>query len=239
MKFILVIRDDIIKTIVDPDMNKIIHDSGYKLDWYGGGNKDLVVLLNKRFMLTPGLNIDELKSLELWQQFFPEIINTKDSLSYFLEHTMYRPRDIVQFLNQFIKAYPEENKVRIIDFKNELRIFSKDYFFEEMKNELLGFLDDEVIDSLFQVLQKIGSNNFNFKTFDDLCKTMFPDYDIEKIKSILNTLFDLGYVGMVRKVSKGKNIKTYINFKHRDPRLVIDYTNNFVIHKGLYSALNI
>lgn len=42
-------------------MNKIIHDSGHKLDWYGGGNKDLVTLLNKRLMLTPELNIDELK----------------------------------------------------------------------------------------------------------------------------------------------------------------------------------
>lgn len=42
-------------------MNKIIHDSGHKLDWYGGRNKDLVVLLNKLLMLTPELNIDELK----------------------------------------------------------------------------------------------------------------------------------------------------------------------------------
>lgn len=49
------------KTIVDLDMNKIIHDSGHKLDWYGGGNKDLVALLNKQLILTPELNIDELK----------------------------------------------------------------------------------------------------------------------------------------------------------------------------------
>lgn len=239
VKFILVIREDIIKSISDPDMNKIIQDTGHKLDWYG--NNDLLSLLNKRFLLTPSLNQCYTDELSLWRNFFPSTINDGDSWNYFLEHTMYRPRDIVQFLNQFIKAHPQKTSVKIIDFKNELRKFSQDYFFEEMKNELLGFLNDDVIESLFQVFQKIGSERFNFKKFSELYLELYPKYNSEEVKSILNNLFNAGYIGMVRSVydRRLKKQKNYINFKHKDPRLVIDYSKDFIIHKGLYSALNI
>jgi len=239
VKFILVIREDIIKTISDPDMNKIIHDSGCQLDWYG--NNDLLLLLNKRLLLTAELKPLYKSDLALWHQFFPDTINKRDSWNYFLEYTMYRPRDIVQFLNQFIKAHPQKTSVNIIDFKNELRKFSQDYFFEEMRNELLGFLDDKIIDSLFQVFQKIGSDRFNFRKFAKIYEELYPKYTSEEIKSILNTLFNSGYVGMVRNVydrNKRKHV-IYVNFKHKDPRLVIDYANDFIIHKGLFSALNI
>ncbi|MER2174758.1 MAG: hypothetical protein ABS911_08765 [Carnobacterium sp.] len=243
VKYILVIREDIVKTITDPDMNKIIQDSGYKLDWYGkDSNTDLLELANKRFLLTPELNNYFSGELSIWNTFFPEIINNRESSwNHFLEHTMYRPRDIVQFLNQFIKAHPQKTSVNIIDFKNELRKFSQDYFFEEMKNELLGFLGDEVIESLFLVLQKLGSSKFNLKRILELYQTLFPEYSVEEVKSIVATLFNSGYIGMVRSVYDRRTRKNqnYVNFKHKDPRLVIDYSNEFIIHKGLYSALNI
>ncbi|MCC4044821.1 P-loop ATPase, Sll1717 family [Enterococcus gallinarum] len=239
VKFILVIREDIVKDISDPDMNKIIQDTGHKLDWYG--SNDLLLLINKRFLLTPLLHQIYTDEFSLWRNFFPSTINNTDSWNYFLEHTMYRPRDIVQFLNQFIKAHPQKTSVKIIDFKNELRKFSQDYFFEEMKNELLGFLNDDVIESLFQVFQKIGSERFNFKKFSDIYRELYPKYTPEDIRSILNNLFNAGYIGMVRNVydRRLKKNKNYINFKHKDPRLVIDYGKDFIIHKGLYSALNI
>lgn len=242
VKFILVIREDIVKTIRDIDMNKIIQDSGYKLDWYGkDSSSDLLKLANKRFMLTPALKNNSIEELKIWNTFFPYINSRDNSWNFFLEHTMYRPRDIVQFLNQFIKVHPQKSSVNIIEFKNELKRFSQDYFFEEMKNELLGFLDDEVIDSLFQVLQKIGSSTFKLKDILDLYQELFPEYSAEKVKSIISTVFNSGYIGMMRNVydRRTKKTKKYVNFKHKDPRLVIDFSNELIIHKGLFSALNV
>lgn len=66
-----------------------------------------------------------------------------------------------------------------------------------------------------------------------------PEYTTEEVKNILNTLFNAGYVGMLRQVNQGGQSKTYVNFKHKDPRLRIDYSSRFLIHKGLFSALNI
>lgn len=163
-----------------------------------------------------------------------------------LEYTMYRPRDVIQFLNQFIEKYPDHSKINIPTFNDELKNFSKDHFFEEMKNELIGFLDDEIIDSLYKILQRLGSQNRRNFTLEDMLNTykdLGYDYDKSQIEGILLTLFNLGYIGIIRKVNQKINgkptPKTYLDFKHKDPRYSFDSKAKFVIHKGLFSALNI
>lgn len=245
VKFILVIREDIIKSINDPDMNKIVHDSGYTLNWYTTKNSELdnlLLLFNKR------ISANQLSEFSYnnnsWNHFFPFTVDKHSSWNYFLEYTMYRPRDIVQFINQFIYNYPNEVSATREMFRDELRNFSREYFYEEMKNELLGFLDDSTINDLFDILQKLGSktrSSFKFADFIEVYNENYPDYDIRNIKHIITTLFNAGYIGMLRKIKNRQNgtEKTYVNFKHKDPRLSIDFANLFIIHKGLFSALNI
>ncbi|HFI0144577.1 TPA: hypothetical protein ACGPBJ_001318 [Streptococcus suis] len=247
VKFILVIRDDIVKTINDPDMNKIIQDTGELLNWYSTKNSqvdNLIQLFNNRILATNkeySLSVKE-NQYYLWNYFFPFKIRGLSSWDYFLEYTMYRPRDVVQFVNQFIKKYKNSTSVTREMFNDELRIFSQDYFYEEMRNELLGFLSEEIIDGLFDILQKLGSQNRDNFVLGDLMRLYsenYPNYSTEEIKNILNTLFNAGYVGMLRTVNQRGNTKNYVNFKHKDPRLKIDYSSKFIIHKGLFSALNI
>lgn len=247
VKFILVIRDDIVKTINDPDMNKIVQDSGAQLNWYSPKNSqidNLIQLFNNRILAVYPEYSKFLDSDQyyIWNQLFPFKIKNSSSWDYFLEYTMYRPRDVVQFINQFRKKYSTSSSVTREIFNDELRIFSQDYFYEEMKNELLGFLPDEVIESLFDILQKLGSknrDNFQWKDFQKLYSENYPNYTTEEVKNIINVLFNAGYIGMLRNVYQGKQNKTYVNFKHKDPRLKIDYSSKFIIHKGLFSALNI
>lgn len=244
VKFILVIREDIVKTINDSDMNKIIQDSGYKLDWYSNRNSgvdNLLLMINKRIE-SKNKDIILTEALEAWNQLFPKLIKNQSSWNYFLEYTMYRPRDIIQFLNQFIDNYPTASNISRRVFTDELRKFSQDYFYEEMKNELLGFLEDSTINILFDVLQKLGSQkrgDFDFEDLLNVYKNNYPSYEEQQVKHILTTLFNAGYVGMLRNIKKGKYSTTYLNFKHKDPRVTIDFSSRFVIHKGLFSALNI
>ena len=244
VKFILVIREDIVKMINDPDMNKIVRDTGYKLDWYtnsNSGTDNLLMLLNKRILFKEQ-EYDNSNPLKIWNTLFPNVLKNQSSWNYFLEYTMYRPRDIIQFLNQFIENYPNHNNITREVFNDELRKFSQDYFYEEMRNELLGFLNDDTIDALFDVLQKLGTSrrdNFDFQDILDVYSENYPNYDIKEVKHILTTLFNTGYVGMLRKIEQGNHVKTYVNFKHKDPRLAVDFSSKFIIHKGLFSALNI
>lgn len=247
VKFILVIREDIIKSINDSDMNKIVHDTGYSLNWYTTRNSEvdnLLLLFNKRAVAKKHLShMKELSEEVVWNQMFPFKIKNKASWNYFLEYTMYRPRDIVQFINQFINNYPNETEATRLMFNDELKKFSRDYFYEEMKNELLGFLEDSTISDLFDVLQKLGSENranFQFKDIVRVYENNYPDYDVVKIKNICTVLFNAGYIGMLRDIGQNNGrAKTYVNFKHKDPRLSIDFANKLVIHQGLFSALNI
>lgn len=248
VKFILVIREDIIKTINDSDMNKIVHDSGYTLNWYTNSNSEvdnLLLLLNKRISAKNELiNGNHSNPSFIWNKLFPFKIRGRSSWNYFLEYTMYRPRDIVQFLNQFINNYPHDTVATREMFNDELRNFSRDYFYEEMKNELLGFLEDNTINELFDVLQKLGSEKRESFKFSDIVKVYnqnYPEYDLAKIKHIVTTLFNAGYIGMLRKIENQKTgrVKNYVNFKHKDPRLSIDFSNLLIIHQGLFSALNI
>ena len=248
-KFILVIRDDIAKIVNDPDMNKIIQDRGEKLDWYTnrarGTTDNLILLFNKRYLVNKDLDLTN-NRYRIWNSLFPRRINGYSSWDHFLEYTMYRPRDVIKFLNQFIEKYPDHSRINIPTFNDELKNFSKDHFFEEMKNELIGFLDDEIIDSLYKILQRLGSQNRRNFTLEDMLKTykdLGYDYDKSQIEEILLTLFNLGYIGIIRKVNKkihGQNkLETYLDFKHKDPRYSFDSNAKFVIHKGLFSALNI
>lgn len=248
-KFILVIRDDIAKIVNDPDMNKIIQDRGEKLDWYTnkarGTTDNLILLFNKRYLVNKQLDLTN-NRYKIWNSLFPRRIKGYSSWDHFLEYTMYRPRDVIQFLNKFIEKYPNHSKINIPTFNDELKNFSKDHFFEEMKNELIGFLDDEIIDSLYKILQRLGSQNRRNFTLEEMLTTykdLGYNYDRPQIEGILLTLFNLGYIGIIRQVNQKINgeykQRTYLDFKHKDPRYSFDSKAKFVIHKGLFSALNI
>ncbi len=54
-----------------------------------------------------------------------------------------------------------------------------------MRNELLGFLQDHVIDGLFHILQKLGSKNrdsFQWGDFQNLYSENYPEYTTEEVK---------------------------------------------------------
>lgn len=240
-KFILVIRDDIVKLLNDPDLNKIIQDCGYNLDWYNNasaGVDDLSQLFNKRLLNKDKKEFSGEKSL--WENLFPFKQNGKNSWSDFLEYTLYRPRDIIKFLNQFIDDYPEMDSVTSDIYRNELRKFSQDYFYDEMTNELIGFLPREIIDTLQDVLKKLGRRDFRFDDINTVYAELYPNkFNPDEIKDILRTLFNLGYIGMLRDVKHKNGSRTHVNFKHKDPRLTIDFKSRFIVHKGLFYALNI
>lgn len=160
----------------------------------------------------------------LWESLFPFEPNEKSSWNDFLEYTLYRPRDIIKFLNQFIDDYPEMDSVTL----------------DIYRNELIGFLPREIIDTLQDVLKKLGRRDFRFEDINTVYADLYSNkFNTEDIKDILRTLFNLGYIGMVRDVKHKNGSRTHINFKHKDPRLTIDFKSRFIVHKGLFYALNI
>ena len=234
IKIILLIREDIIKMISDPDINKIIQDGSVFLNW----NKrldDLKELITMRFMLSGiGYSI----ASKCWDAIFPKKIRKKKSWDYILEYTLYKPRDILQFLKYCQIEYPTAEKLTLSETQNVLKIYSNKYFIEEMKNELSGFIDDELIMSIPSVFRRLGGRSFDISELNRLTNEQISrDISIDETKEELLYLFEAGYVGQL--YSNGSNKKESVIFKYRNSTARIDYYQKFLTHRGLHVGLGV
>lgn len=243
IKIILLAREDILASITDPDFNKIRRDAGIHIKWNAKNeDDDLKSLVNLRFKLS---GIDEGDIVKQWYKIFPRKIRGKDSWSYILEYTLNKPRDILQFLTQCQKTFPNKISLSFSDVDYVLTDYSNEYFIEEMKNELAGFIEDETIYYLPQIMQKIGGSDFSYTEFRRVAEEFIPNKEEGYYKALTLVLFENGYLGQVSqtrfydKQSKRTYTKNQAIFKHKKPTARINYSEKFTLHKGFYKALNI
>ena len=232
IKIILFIRQDIFSLLIDPDLNKIKRDWSEYLKW-----TDKIDDLKKLVELRLSSSDKNKKYDTYWDKIFPTLIQERDSWEYILEHTLIKPRDILQFLLTCQYLFPESTLLTFKEINTALKDYSSEYFIHEMKNELSGFIDDKLIQELEQVFQRIGNNKFSYNKFSDLLKESNSKIDESIIKDILLRLFESGYIGQLQTNSRNK--KQSVLFKHRNPGIKIDYKEYFIIHKGLHKALGV
>ncbi len=232
IKIILFIRQDIFSLLIDPDLNKIKRDWSEYLKW-----TDKIDDLKKLVELRLSSSDKNKKYDTYWDKIFPTLIQERDSWEYILEHTLIKPRDILQFLLTCQYLFPESTLLTFKEINTALKDYSSEYFIHEMKNELSGFIDDKLIQELEQVFQRIGNNKFSYNKFSDLLKESNSKIDESIIKDILLRLFESGYIGHLQTNSRNK--KQSVLFKHRNPGIKIDYKEYFIIHKGLHKALGV
>ncbi len=235
IKILLLVREDLITMVVDPDLNKIIHDGGIVLNW-ANRLDDLKSLVNLRFALS-GIKPSEIESC--WHNMFPNKIKGKDSWDYALDHTLYKPRDILQFLKYCQTEYPENEKLTLSEMQNVLKVYSNQYFIEEMKNELSGFIDDELIVSIPSIFRRLGGRAFGLTEINKLSNEQCSkrEISIDDSKMLLMYLFEAGYIGQL--VTSGKSTKRSVIFKYRNPTARIDYYQQFITHQGLHRGLGV
>lgn len=235
IKILLLIREDLITMVTDPDLNKIIHDGAIVLSW-ANRLDDLKELVNLRFALS-GVPKNQVKTC--WKNLFPSKIKGKDSWDYALDHTLYKPRDILQFLKYCQREYPEKEKLSLSEMQNVLKEYSNQYFIEEMKNELSGFVDDEIIVSIPSIFRRLGGRDFDLTDLNKLSNEQCSgrEISIDDTKMLLMYLFEAGYIGQL--VSSGKDRKRSVIFKYRNPTARIDYYQSFITHQGLHKGLGV
>lgn len=236
IKILLLIREDLISMVTDPDLNKIIHDGAITISW-ANRLDDLKELVNLRF----GLNgINQENARNCWKKIFPSKLKNKDSWNYVLDHTLYKPRDILQFLKYCQRLYPDNEQLTLSETQTVLKNYSNQYFIEEMKNELTGFVPEEIIISLPSIFRKLGGRAFDLTEFNKLTNEQVSgkDINIDDTKNLLMYLFDSGYIGQLLKTGKDSQKRSVI-FKYRNPTARIDYYQTFITHQGLHKGLGV
>lgn len=238
LKIILFIREDIVSNITDPDFNKIKMDGSITLNWHNRID-DLRSIVNLRFKLS---DINCQKVDHWWYEIFPRKVWDKDSWEHVLNHTLCKPRDILQFLKCCQEVFPNKSSLTYSELQDALKVYSTDYFLEEMKNELAGFIDDNIINALPSILQRLGNRHFDHHSFQEIAHSQIlnkNNLSPDDVKQLLLLLFEAGYIGQLVPTKHGKKTFTNVHFKYRDPKLKIDYSLAFITHRGLYNGLGI
>lgn len=236
IKIILCIREDILSSITDPDLNKIKRDSSIAIEW-GNNNDGLKEVVKRRFVYS---GLDSSESTDYWNYIFPKKVRGKDSWEYVQQFTLYKPRDILQFLKICQELYPEEQSIGFRDIHTAVKRYSKDYFIEEMKNEVTGFVNDDVITLLPSVFQKIGDSKFTLQQFVSHYNNQGENKKEEDLRLLLVLLYEAGYVGQLL-VNHGKRgrVNHSVIFKYRNPNSQVDMSGTFIIHQGIKAGLGI
>lgn len=234
-KIILSIREDILDKVTDPDLNKIKRDGAVRLDW-SKNISNLKSIVQLRLMYS-GINQQEAD--KFLENLFPKKVRSKESWYYILDHTLYKPRDILQFMITCQELFPNKSFLTFSHLKTAMKNYSSDYFINEMKDELSGFSDDEMINCLPQIFKSIGSKKFTFVEFKQQFTKQHSLKNLEEsdLKLLLISLFNSGYIGQLIYVNNQK--KASVNFKYRNPNTTLDIDSTFIIHQGIQFGLGV
>ncbi len=238
IKIIVLCRTDIFERLPDPNKNKIRQDCSFSFSWYNEGlddqsNCDLVKLANLRTnMCYPIVN-------DMFDAFFPRQYKDKKIATALLEFTRHTPRDFLQLLN-CIQSQCRQDHVDYIAISNGVKLYSTEYFLPEIKDEMAGYIPADSIDEIFNVLSALRFREFEYKEFETLYRDN-PILTNLPLDNVLKLLFDCSAIGqkyLYNDGSKGYN-KTRITFKYRNRNSSIKKTDKFLLHKGLWKALNV
>ena len=234
IKVLILIRDDILNLCRDPNLSKIIRDSGIRLQWEITDNpfdSNLLRLVEKRIDDASG---SYNSFAQMWKDVFPEMIRGRPSIDYILDNVIYRPRDILQFFIEVQKEFVPNRRLSEEKVQAALARYSVEYFVDAMRDELTGFFPDEVVTLLPDILSKMGTKYFYLSDLENEC-SRYPEFKDVSVRMILEKLFYAGYIGQHRPREK----KDYTVFSYRNPRESFQEEHECILHRGLMRALTI
>lgn len=234
LKILILIRDDILNLCRDPNLSKIVRDSGIRLQWNITGDpfeSDLMQLVERRIDDATG---NCAPCAEVWKDIFPEKIAGRPAIDYVLDNIIYRPRDILQFFIEIQKEFAPNRKLSEEKVQTALARYSIEYFVDAMRDELTGFFLDDAVTVLPDVLSKMGTKYFYLCDLEKECDNYAIFKDVP-VRAMLEKLFNAGYIGQRRPREK----KDYIVFSYRNPRESFQEEHECILHRGLMRALTI
>jgi hypothetical protein len=231
-KIILLCRTDLFDILPGANLNKIKQDSAIILNWYQEGvpanSTNLIKMINLRIRTSIGYDTDIF-------EFFPGSIQSGSlTVKTLLDHTRYRPRDLIALLN-YIQTTTEGNlKPAHYEVLAGIMQYSREFLLSEIKNELYGFLNDDEREKSMKLLSLMNKSTFNFEEIENIknADTRFQKLDTIRI---LQALFDCGAILNFRKDESGVYIYTS---KIRNPTACFDPHQSIRIMRGLWKTFN-
>ena len=190
------------------------------------------MILNKIKVECPSLR--NYTNKELYGALFPAKIDGKDMVSYLIDYSFGRPRDLITYLNIILDSNPNANQITSAMIANCKKDYS-DKFCQELYNELRIHFDVKYVDELFLLLKNLKRKSFDINDITDHFNTNKLNYpNIANINIALSDLYKFGIIG--NSWSKG-NKQLYSWSYRKDGSKEIDFTKRFTVHYALRNYL--
>ncbi len=208
IRIIVLLRTDLAKQLIGADSAKIIIDNSFELTWYEDMYRDneselfLRRFINKRIL--ENFKKNEIKlwtPQDPWLSFIDEsqYHEPKTAFKYVIDHTFYRPRDMIMFFND-ISAL----KLQIpISQQNIDNILMKNYvknLFAEIKSELSISYERETINRLFNDVLSYFCNRDRYRdpfSYDEILQKMLERNigSQEMCERLISDLYEYSLIG--------------------------------------------
>lgn len=234
IKFFASIRTDVIDSVLSSgyEINKCIEDYGVTVEWYlrGGnyGENPLLKLIEKKINASEKANSSSVSS-DVWETYFQKYINKTEIRSFLLNHSWYRPRDVIRMM-----IYAQSNckdsveKINQEVFDRAIQEYSNRVWNEVSEELSLKYSQDD-IKAIKRILTGIEVP-FSYKMFSLRIEELSKHYDYVKkfgrnykIPDILEMLFDWGIIGN----SGERMVFSFMGYKE------MDITKPMIIHTPL------
>ena len=227
---IIFLRKDIFEILQFANKNQLEQNCCTHLLW---NDRSLEKMLLRRInYYAQNKGIDEIVNIN---QLFDRNLrgNRETPFTYIMRRTMYRPRDVVAFMDETIKRARDNYKEDIFLLQSNNLLDAKEAYSNRLKNDLLDewlTQKPELADYL-EALSRLETHDFLPSELELKLKEVLNSEEID-IKEIITFLFDISVIGIYF------DRNTWIYRCASNKRLRYNSNLKFRIHQGLRSVLD-
>ena len=229
----LLCRTDIFELLEGANKNKIRQDSAIDLDWYADRRSParslLVRIANLRASLAFGDKTD------VFSEFLPTTTFRQPTPKVLLDTTRHTPRDFLQLL-KYIQSCCVDREVTTANLRSGIRKYSVGYFLPEIIDELEGYVTAVEAKEFFRLVGILRSRDFSVEQVYSLLDSEPTFLKKENIDVILRALFECSALGNVQRKARGQ---WFLTFRYRNRHATFNIGERLILHRGLWSALNL
>lgn len=245
-KIILLIRQDILQYLNsrDGNLHKKLADCLVNLNWINFNfdkpeeHKLMDLVLSK--IQKSDASLEKCTKKELYDMFFPEQVRSKTAISYLMESSFGRPRDIVNYLTIIQEEFPMEKAFRADLFISTEPMYSRE-FQNELRNELCLYYSPGFTDDCFKLIQFINKTTFYKKDVEAILDSRKNEIqNIESAGQFLDCMYQYGVLGnRIRCKKRNQSSKKYrYSWGYReDGKNHVNLEQEFVVHYALRRSL--
>lgn len=234
LKIVVLCRTDLYDRLPDANTTKIRRDRSVELDWYRNPRDISESMLLKVVALRAKLSFG--REVDIFQEFFPKVLEGSDARTWLLELTRHTPRDFLQLLS-CIQAHWRGTRLSRDEVLVGARDYSYQYFLPEIRDHLHGFVTNEAEREMMDLLGSLRRRSFTKEEFMRHAGKQGAVVSGPVVIAFFRALFEAGGIGNIRHVGEGQN--AYFTWSFRNRHSTLDMASELILHRGAWKALGL